>query len=67
LVAGDSNQINFGNLENALNQPNTQIRLFGKPEVHGHRRMGVALAQGICVDEARTIARSVMQSIDIKM
>lgn len=44
LVEGNSEQTSFGNLAAALSEPDTQLRLFGKPEVKGERRMGVALA-----------------------
>ena len=52
LVEGHSDQVRFENLGAALKEPDTQVRLFGKPEVHGHRRMGVALARGDTVEEA---------------
>ncbi|MFW8591549.1 formate-dependent phosphoribosylglycinamide formyltransferase [Glaciecola sp. 2405UD65-10] len=44
LVEGESNDIRFKNLHEVLSLPNTDLRLFGKPEVKGKRRMGVALA-----------------------
>ena len=53
VVEGDSTQTSFGNLDKVLEQPDTQLRLFGKPEVHGHRRMGVLLARAESTDEAR--------------
>jgi len=53
LVKGESNKTSFGNLEEALAEPNTDIRLFGKPEVSGKRRMGVALARAESADEAK--------------
>ncbi len=56
LVEGESQQTQFGNLEQVLAQPNTQLRLFGKPEVTGTRRMGVVLARGESVEEAKNIA-----------
>jgi len=52
-VKGESNKTSFGNLEEALAEPNTDIRLFGKPEVSGKRRMGVALARAESADEAK--------------
>jgi phosphoribosylglycinamide formyltransferase 2 len=52
LVEGDSKQVSFSGLEHALAAPDTQLRLFGKPEVSGKRRMGVVLARGNTVDEA---------------
>jgi phosphoribosylglycinamide formyltransferase 2 len=53
---GSSTNIVYSNLSEALQQPDTQIRLFGKPEVNGERRMGVAVALGEDVEEARTKA-----------
>ena len=53
LVDGHSQKVAFGGLEAALAQPDTQLRLFGKPGVSGHRRMGVALARAESVAEAR--------------
>lgn len=44
LVEGESSKVSFGNLTEAMSLPNTDLRLFGKPEVKGTRRMGVALA-----------------------
>jgi len=53
LVEGESTQARFGNLQQVLAEPNTQLRLFGKPEVSGQRRMGVVLARDNSVDEAK--------------
>ncbi|MBR0565173.1 formate-dependent phosphoribosylglycinamide formyltransferase [Azoarcus sp. L1K30] len=53
LVEGDSTRPVFGNLAAALSEPDTALRLFGKPEVKGQRRMGVALALDRSIDEAR--------------
>jgi phosphoribosylglycinamide formyltransferase 2 len=58
LVAGDSANVRFENVERALEQPDTALRLFGKPEVKGHRRMGVALALGETLEHAREKARA---------
>ncbi|MCS6945993.1 MAG: formate-dependent phosphoribosylglycinamide formyltransferase [Steroidobacteraceae bacterium] len=63
LVAGESRQVEFTGLERALTEPDTALRLFGKPEVHGQRRMGVALARGADVDEARRKARAVAAGV----
>ena len=52
LVTGSSSSISFGNLAEALHEPRTQLRLFGKPEVRGKRRMGVALAQDATIEAA---------------
>ncbi len=67
LVDGESNSIQYGNLENALSLPDTQIRLFGKPNVHGKRRMGVALARDEDLDRAREKARKVSDSIRVTL
>ncbi|HLZ15621.1 MAG TPA: formate-dependent phosphoribosylglycinamide formyltransferase, partial [Cyclobacteriaceae bacterium] len=56
LVRGKSQNVIFSGLEEALKEPDTQVRLFGKPEVNGERRMGVALARGNTVHEARAKA-----------
>ncbi len=67
LVEGDSSQVSFGNLESALRAPETQLRLFGKPEVHGKRRMGVVLARGGTVEEALNKARQGSETITAKL
>ncbi|MEQ9546454.1 MAG: formate-dependent phosphoribosylglycinamide formyltransferase [Marinobacter sp.] len=56
LPEGDSSEVSYSGLENALGQPDTQIRLFGKPELKGRRRMGVALAKAETIEEARAKA-----------
>jgi len=56
LVEGESSDVAFHDLDRALAAPDTQLRLFGKPEVRGERRMGVALALGADIDEARAKA-----------
>ena len=44
VVEGDATEVVFSGVEEALAMPGIQIRFFGKPEVHGHRRYGVVLA-----------------------
>lgn len=56
VLDGDTDCVEFDNLEQVLAEPGTQMRIFGKPEVHGHRRMGVLLARGATVEEARAKA-----------
>jgi phosphoribosylglycinamide formyltransferase 2 len=63
LVDADSDQVVFANLDRALAEPGTDLRLFGKPEVRGHRRMGVGLARAESVEIARAKARSVVASV----
>ncbi|MFC3150209.1 formate-dependent phosphoribosylglycinamide formyltransferase [Litoribrevibacter euphylliae] len=67
LVEGESNHVRFSGLTEAMAQPDTQIRLFGKPEVSGKRRMGVTLARGSDVDDARAIARDACQKITVEL
>ena len=52
VVEGDTDKVLFRNLEKALEEPGVQIRIFGKPEIKGHRRMGVILATADTVEEA---------------
>jgi len=63
LVDGDSADVRFEGVERALQEPDTSLRLFGKPEVRGHRRMGVSLALSQTIDEARAKARAMTQRI----
>ena len=67
LVEGESDQVSFGNLENALREPDTQLRLFGKPEVRGSRRMGVALARADDVQGAVEKAISAAGAVDVQL
>jgi phosphoribosylglycinamide formyltransferase 2 len=67
LVDGHSTQVSFSNLENALAEPDTQLRLFGKPEVAGHRRMGVALARDENIDKARDKALRVASAVKFSL
>ena len=66
-VRGESDRVSFGNLADALAAPGTQLRLFGKPDVSGERRMGVALAQGANVDEARAKARAAASAVEAQL
>ena len=67
LVNGKSPQVEFSNLEIALAEPDTQLRLFGKPKVKTQRRMGVALALGDSIKQARDKARQCSESVVIKL
>jgi len=67
LVDGKSSRVRFGNLDHALDAPDTQLRLFGKPEVDGKRRMGVALARGGDIDEARAKALAVVEALTVSL
>lgn len=67
LVEGESKDVKFGNLGEALSQPDTQLRLFGKPAVSGKRRMGVAIARGDSIENARDKARSAAAAVDVTL
>ncbi len=63
LLEGEGTAPRLGNLAEALTVPTSDLRLFGKPDLAGRRRLGVALALGTSVDEARARARSVVEAI----
>ena len=63
LVDGDSANVVYEGLAEALAEPGTDLRLFGKPEVTTHRRMGVALATGPTIAEARAKARRAASAV----
>ena len=67
LIEGESDNPSFGNLDKALAQPDVQLRLFGKPAVFGRRRMGVALAQGDSLENARSKAQSASSSVEVSL
>lgn len=67
LVDGESRTVRFGGVERALLEPDTALRLFGKPEVSGKRRMGVGLALGDCLDNARAKARAVVAALAVEV
>ena len=65
LVEGESSQVSFDHVEQALAEPDTQLRLFGKPGVSGQRRMGVALAIADNIDSARDKAKRAADAINV--
>jgi len=67
LVSGTSSNVKFSNLDQALTETDTSLKLFGKPEVTGTRRMGVGLARGGDVDEARAKANGVASAVDVQL
>ncbi|WP_345885059.1 formate-dependent phosphoribosylglycinamide formyltransferase [Shewanella algae] len=52
LKEGDSDNLRYTGLAAALSEADTQLRLFGKPEIHGRRRLGVALARDLDIQSA---------------
>lgn len=67
LVEGESQKTAFGNLAQALKEPDTDLRLFGKPEVSGKRRMGVALARGDSIEEAKSKALTAASAVSVEL
>ncbi|MED5602912.1 formate-dependent phosphoribosylglycinamide formyltransferase [Alloalcanivorax sp.] len=67
LVKGESTDMRYGNLDEALAQPDTDLRLFGKPEVNGSRRLGVAVARADSVERARVKANKVIAAIKVEL
>lgn len=67
LVAGDSDNMQYGNLQQALAEPDTDLRLFGKPEVRGERRLGVALARDENIEDAVQKALRAARSIKVTL
>ena len=65
LAWGDMKRPAFSGISEALEIPGTHVRIFGKPEVLGHRRMGVALAVGKNVQEARRRATEAAKKIRV--
>ncbi len=63
---GVSTEMKFGALNRALVEPDTDLRLFGKPAVNGERRLGVGLALGGSIEEARTKATNVANTVTIE-
>jgi phosphoribosylglycinamide formyltransferase 2 len=57
----------FGNVDAALVEPDTSLRLFGKPMVEGHRRVAVTLARGSSIDEARAKARRAAEALRVEL
>ncbi len=67
LVHGNSKELIYSGLEKALQEPDTQLRIFGKPEVQGERRMAVALALGDSIQNARDKANMAAQTIQVNL
>ncbi|EDM46733.1 formate-dependent phosphoribosylglycinamide formyltransferase [Marinobacter algicola] len=67
LPEGDSDAVAYSGLEKALAQPDIFLRLFGKPELKGRRRMGVALASGSSIAEAREKAAQAAAAVKTEL
>ena len=67
VVEGDTDKVVFGNLDEVLSEEGVQMRIFGKPEVVGHRRLGVLLAPADTVEEARAKADRAYKKLKVKL
>lgn len=67
VIEGDTNRVSFSGLEQALAVPGVQLRLFGKPEVCGHRRFGVVLATGDSVEDALARSKAALDAVKVNI
>ena len=67
VVEGDTDKVVFSNLEEVLAEENVQIRIFGKPEVKGHRRLGVILATDETVEKALERAERAYAKLQVEV
>ena len=67
VIEGDTDKVEFYDVEKVLEEPGTQIRFFGKPEVKGHRRYGVILATDETVEKALAKAERAYAKLGVKI
>ena len=69
LVSGDGDHIRYENLEQALSigGAHSNVRIFGKPEVHGERRMGVLLCRAQDTDTAVANVKAMREAIKVSV
>ena len=67
VVEGETEDITFSGLEDALSLPDTSMRIFGKPYISGHRRMAVLLARANSVEEARQKVQKMAECIKVEI
>jgi len=67
LAEGQSQQPVYHGLDDALSEPHTQLRLFGKPEVAGRRRLGVVMARAETIEQARSMATQAAASVRVEL
>ena len=67
VVEGNTREYEFRDLDRVLEEPGVQIRIFGKPEIIGHRRLGVILATAPTVEEARAKAERAYAKLSVKV
>lgn len=67
VSTGQSKAISYHGFDKMLSKPDTTLRLFGKPEIDGYRRLGVALARGCSIEEARGTAEEMVEQITVEL
>lgn len=67
VIEGNSREIVLGNLDRVLGEAGTALRVFGKPEVNGHRRMAVILATDNSVEAAREKAARALGNLTVEL
>jgi len=67
LADGNGDRPRYHGVADALAEPDTMLRLFGKPEVRGHRRMAVTLARDVDIESARTKARRAAAKLSVEL
>ncbi|MBQ6688926.1 MAG: formate-dependent phosphoribosylglycinamide formyltransferase [Bacteroidales bacterium] len=67
VVEGTTKEYELGNLEKVLEEPGVQIRIFGKPEINGHRRVGVILATAATIEEALAKAERAYANLEVRI
>ena len=67
VVEGNTNECEFQNVDKVLEEPGVQIRFFGKPEIKGHRRVGVILATDETVEKALQKAERAYSKLRVKI
>ena len=67
VVEGSGDTMEYSNIDKVLSRPNTDIRIFSKPEVRGHRRMAVLLAQGDTIEDADRTTLEMLNDLSVKV
>ncbi len=67
VVEGKSDMLEYCNIDKVLSRPKTDMRIFGKPEVDGHRRMAVLLARGDTIEQADATTAEMLNDLQISL
>ncbi len=67
VVEGNTNEYEFQDVDKVLEEPGVQVRFFGKPEIKGHRRVGVILATDTTVEKALQKAERAYSKLKVKV